>query len=355
MCKSTISMEQVLPALGIPLPSKDESAMTCPFCGKKKKMYVRMSKNVFNCFACGEAGSAIDLYGMVSHNYTKEQLRTDKPLFAKLCSELDNGTPTNYTPRVYSKEDDTPVAPIENRDAAYRAFLSGLSLKQEHFDNLLARGLSANDIAQHGYKSVPTEGCLDLMKDLKNQGIDLNGVPGFYVDEYGKRRPVKLDSGFFIPVVDLQGRIQGLQIRFDNPGNGPRYKWFSSSGRDSGTGAKTFTHFVGYPEDIVLLTEGPLKANIINRFLDRPVLAVPGVNATKFLIPMVQELKAMKIKKIATCFDMDFLTNDNVKRAYSNLLRMLRQQHITVVPKTWNQDYKGFDDYLLARSKGEIS
>lgn len=355
MCKSQITMEQVLTALGQPLPDKENAPINCLLCGKKKKMYVHMSKNVFNCFSCGESGSAIDLYGMVK-GYTKEQLRADKPLFSSLCREIDGGNSSYvYVPKKhYEQEEESPIATIECRDAAYRSFLAGLSLKPEHRQNLIERGLSDDEIEAQGYKSVPTEGCLNLIKDMKKKGIDFTGVPGFYVDEYGKRKPVTLDSGFFIPVVDLQRKVQGLQIRFDNPGDGPRYKWFSSSNRQNGTGAKTFTHFVGYPEDMVILTEGPLKANIINKFTDRPVLAVPGVNATKYLIPMVRQLKEMKVKKIVTAFDMDFLTNDNVKKAYRNLLNLLRQENMVVVAKMWDKKYKGLDDYLLARNKGEV-
>lgn len=342
--------------LGLPMPSKNESSMTCPFCGKKKKMYVNMTKSMFTCFSCGTSGTAASLYGMLKYGYTKEQMRNDKKLFAIMAQEI-TGTPSSasYIPRKFEEQEENPVASIENRNEAYRRFLGYLTLKDEHRENLLKRGLSEKDILNHGYKSVPTEGCLDIIKKMKKDGIDLTGVPGFYIDDYGMRRAASLNSGFFIPVVDLKKRVQGLQVRFDNPGDGPRYKWFSSGNWSNGTGAKTFTHFVGYPEDIVYLTEGPLKADIINKFMDCPVLAVPGVNATKYLMPMVRQLKEMKVKKIVTAFDMDFLSNDNVKKAYHRLIKMLREEgSMEVVPKMWDARFKGLDDFLLAQSKGEV-
>jgi hypothetical protein len=117
---------------------------------------------------------------------------------------------------------------------------------------------------------------------------------------------------------------------------------------ESGSGAETYVHFVGHPEQTCLLTEGPLKADIIHRFIGAPVIAVPGVSSIKNLRPMLDMLWKLGVRRIKTAFDMDYKSNINVQEAYINLILCLNEYGFIVERLTWDENYKGLDDYLKA-------
>src|SRR6266542_2605816 len=121
-------------------------------------------------------------------------------------------------------------APLERRDAVYRAMLATLTLTARHAENLRERGLSTLTIERNAYASLPALSRIpDLCADLAREH-NLANVPGFYRDEEG-RWMFEWRPGFFVPARDTQGRIQGCQIRQDR---GSRYIWFSSPEDEEG-------------------------------------------------------------------------------------------------------------------------
>ena len=83
---------------------------------------------------------------------------------------------------------------------------------------------------------------------------------------------------------DVKGRIQGMQVRLDSAKK-RKFRWVSSAGLPEGCGAKTWVHLAGDPRPLVLLTEGPMKADVIHALTGQTVLAVPGVNSLAQLGP----------------------------------------------------------------------
>lgn len=73
----------------------------------------------------------------------------------------------------------------------------------------------------------------------------------------------------------------------------------------------------------LVLTEGPMKADVINALTGMTVLAVPGVNTLTQLELMLNELRREGLVEIKTAFDMDFAVNHHVQNGYNSLLALL--------------------------------
>jgi len=90
-------------------------------------------------------------------------------------------------------------------------------------------------------------------------------------------------------VKDIYG-LQGLQVRLDDTAK-RRFLWVSSGTFSCGCKAEGWTHLAGEPQGTLLLTEGSMKADIINTLTGLTVLAVPGVNALTKLEKALSELR----------------------------------------------------------------
>ena len=155
-----------------------------------------------------------------------------------------------------------------------------------------------------------------------------------------------------MPVRDIQGRIQGLQIRRDNAKK-RKFRWFSSTDRKDGCRAESWTHLAGAIRNKVLLTEGPMKADVIHALTGITVLAVPGVNALAQLQKTLEQMQAEGLREIKTAFDMDLRTNLHVREAYQKLLELLKAMGFRYGTYLWDERYKGLDDYLWEKVKSK--
>ncbi|MBE3579103.1 MAG: DUF3854 domain-containing protein [Caldanaerobacter subterraneus] len=327
--------------------SSEEYVARCPFCGDSKNpehghLYLNVSKNVYYCVRCGEGGDAVDLYAKLKNINTEEAWR-----------ELKEGNITSLVVKEnFKKIRHNSIAPIEIRDRVYRAFLDKLTLEHRHLRNLLKRGLSWQETAKNLYKSLPEEPQQrwEICRELIKEGYNLKGIPGFYQREKdGERYWDFVDyKGFLIPVKDVRGRIQGFQIRLDEEEKERKYVWFSSRERLNGTPAHAWQGVHGGPSKIVIVTEGPLKADVAHYLSRFTFVSVPGVTAIKGIEVVLKQLGA---EKIYIAFDMDSLTNKAVQKAKEKLEKKLTEAGFVVKTKTWDSRYKGIDDYLLAQRK----
>lgn len=350
-----ISMSDCLALLGIPSSAKSNFNIPCPVCdrGKKKDKHlnINLTKDVFCCPKCSSGGGVVAFYAFMAHGVDPELVKNNPDLKVKFLKEMRNTgffSDDDYSEFKKKQQEvpprkDFPPTSIEERDKTYCSLLKELSLSKTHYNALIKRGLRKSDIEANGYASAPalTFDCTKL------KGCELRGVPGFYKnkDLWTLR---SCSRGFFIPVRDLNHKVQGLQLRLDKVVD-RKYIWLSTSDFESGSGAETWSHFVGCPEETVYITEGPLKADIIHRFKNVPVLAVPGVNSLAHLEIMLKELKKLGISKAVTAFDMDYKTNENVKKSYNKLLDMLYGLGLSTQRLNWDENYKGYDDFLLAQ------
>lgn len=298
---------------------------------------------MFRCPRCGFSGGVLKLYSY----YANVSLDEARKAIAEKLHIYDNNH--NGKTKIIEPEEPVinqyPLADIDMRDATYKALLNMLSLASDHKKNLLNRGLSEQIISETCYRTTPLVGLRNIAKKLQDEGLYLSGVPGFYKDDNEKWTLAETKRGILIPVRDIQGRIQGLQVRRDNAER-RKFRWASSSERRDGCKAEGWTHLAGKICDSILLIEGPIKADIVNYLTGLTALSVPGVNPLSQLKTTLTELKALGVKHVMTAFDMDMMKNFYVQNGYRALLQMLDSMGLEFGTYLWNPHYNGLDDYI---------
>lgn len=343
----TYRMADILPLIGLPDPPqyRRDYYVPCPCCDheQSKHLNIHLEKDVFRCPRCGIHGGVFDLYALftgVPRGEVFTALRTR-------VAGTHKPPPRKATP---SPPAELPCAEITARDAVYRALLQKLPLASDHQKNLLNRGLNHETIYINEYRTTPLVGTKALADQLLAEGHALDGVPGFY--RKGEQWSfVPEQRGILIPVRDLQGRIQGLQLRRDNV-HKRKFRWISSASYQGGCRAEGWTHLKGPPQEKIILIEGPLKADVVHQLTGQTVLAVPGVNALTQLEKTLLALKELGVQHIMTAFDMDFLSNPHVQSGYDALTQRLMALGFRYGTYLWNPEYNGLDDYLYHNQKG---
>ena len=336
------TMMDIISLLDLPGPPQHrlDYYIPCPRCdhGRDKHLNIDLGKDVYRCPRCGIKGGVFDLYALYT-GVPREQVFEDlKSKFA--YREM----PVIRKPPPRPEKTEPPCADIAVRDATYRALLQKLSLASDHLQNLRNRGLSEETIAQNVYRTTPLVGTKSLARQLLAEGYTIAGVPGFYRED-DQWSFVPEQRGIIIPVRDVQGRIQGLQVRRDDAQR-RKFRWVSSANYPDGCRAEGWTHFVGPPREKIILIEGPLKADVVHHLTGQTVLAVPGVNALTQLEKALLELRQRGVQHIMTAFDMDFLKNFYVQNGYTELTRKLCALGFRYGTYLWNPDYNGLDDYV---------
>lgn len=268
---------------------------------------------------------------------------------------LDDAPARTPAPKVIRSQP-APVADKSTRSVVYESFLHALPFLTPHLDNLKARGLSTEAVERGSFRSTPTEDEADALTQELAARHDLAGVPGFY-KERGRWQLVGTPSGFFVPVRDRHGLIQGLQIRKDYRQE-PRYVWLSSKGRPSSTGSGAPCH-VQNPERIeatgkLIITEGSLKSFVAAQYLGESeggLLALAGVSTFKDSIGTHLRVAWPSLRHVSVAFDSDWRQKHEVKRQLHRLLCALKAARFDVVTvRTWDGPEKGIDDFLVAEA-----
>lgn len=347
-----IRMWDVVSLLGIPYPPSGRSSyyVQCPCCDDsphKKHLNINLKKEVFRCPRCGVSGGIFDLYAL----YTGTPRDEVRKAIIERTGMADTPHRLQQAVSVKAKKE-CPITDIEARHATYSALLSKLSLAPDHKENLLNRGLSSDDIKRLEYRTTPVAGMMQIAKQLQTDGLYLAGVPGFYRDDSGSWTFIHEKRGILIPVRDMFGRIQGLQIRRDNVQK-RKFRWVSSTEMNDGCKAEGWTHLAGPVRPLIVLTEGPMKADIINALTGLTVLAVPGVNTLTQLEATLTELRSEGLVEVKTAFDMDFASNHHVQNGYNSLLQLLVDMGFRYGTYLWDPAYKGLDDYIWKYLLGE--
>lgn len=344
------TISNTIDVLGLNINSTPQSNgqynIKCPFCNDKSHhMNVNMSKNMARCARCGIGVGPLKLY--ISLMYPGECYTPE--LGKRASKELnDLLLGRGYSNATIRRERINIASPIEcaddNRlDSAYKAVLKICSISNEGINNLLNRGMDISTIRANGYgfisKSTP-----DIAHNLLSCGIDIKGIPGFYNDNGWKF--VK-NEGILIPVRNHKRQIVGLQTRTQN--KNLRYITLSSSRKKNGTVGHARVHYTVPIDDIssdtvVILTEGPLKADVAQMFFDRKrkckyaVIAVLGTSAIKFIPEEMKRLKAQGVHTIYNALDLDKLTNVNVARGANKINELIHNEGIQTKNLYWAMD-----------------
>lgn len=303
----------------------------------------------------------LPLYGRVHGISNSEAYR-------EICDTLAlNGfapAPVPVSPVKGSSSKDAPSdkAPDEEIHRTLTALLSLLTLTPEHREHLRSvRGLTDDDIERFGFKSTPpSQQCRKLTERLMKQGYRVQGVPGFYVNDYGKWT-VKFytrTSGIVIPLYGVDRLLHGLQIRLDHPirdendppdKQGAKYLPLTSTGKNQGVSSGCPIHFVGDPHArVIYVTEGALKADIVHALTGRTFVATIGANNPNGLDELFSYLHRNGTEEIIEAEDMDKYRNVEVNRGAAMVYQLARKNGMTCRRLSWNPNYKGIDDWQLA-------
>lgn len=342
---------------------KKNAYFDCPFCGKPakdKKFNVNLQNGMWHCYSCGKGeghgGGILGLYSELTGKPNDKNGRSEarKEIMEKLYG--NNPVTIKVRPKAVSKpEADYSPCGIEQRDAVYKALLKVLMLSSCHKQNLLDRGLTEQQIEKGEYRSMPTFGYERIASMLTSQGLNLKGVPGFWFNE-GRWSLVKRKPGYLIPVRDMYGRIQGLQLRLDKPTDNYKYQWLSSNNLNGGAKACCWIAYVGEKiSRTAYLIEGSLKAQVVNALSkDMFLVAVPGVNSLQYLSSALKFLKDRGVQEVVNLYDMDKFAKPQVMRAMLKANSKIRSLGLVPVSCKWDKQYKGYDDFLLAKRQRKI-
>lgn len=282
----------------------------CPFCGDRRGKFSYVvekgtKKNIFGCFKCGKSGNTLELYMSLNPGlYSGEDAW--KQAIRDIEMRLDGKAPASFRSGSYA--DQAEKADADTIDRVYRIMLDGLTLFEEHKANLLKRGLTERQIEQYKFRSVPTPKTRRKFEQYvysacKKQEIDPSNVPGLYY-ENGKLRVNMYTDGFLCPVYN-HGKILGFQIRADNPKDGAKYTWLTSANKPKGVSAGSpMTYLVGKRKDIILITEGILKSEVVFMLLKGAVSLV-GIAGVKIQSGLKNVLTDNPDAYVFEAFDAD--------------------------------------------------
>lgn len=401
--KFSFSIQDVVDVLGLERNPRSPAgarsySVRCPLCGDKGyHMNINLEKDVYRCFKCSDnkGTGALDLYGRVRFGTPLIPGRNGNghELFEALCKELNAPVDPQQRPRpkeVYVQE--ILPAPDDKLDKVYRTLFSlpYLRLNRYHASELMKRGFQEDVIRMHGYGSMPSGEKLlkrhpdaeavskwykenkieetrkadpilqrfkpaDIMAgfliatDICKAGVEPRNVPGFFI--LLGRWCFHAGPGIMIPTINFYGQYVGLQVRRDvTSQKGIRYMTVSSKGLPFGPTADIArTHVITSgqitPNTTVIFTEGPLKADVIHYLLyrlgvtDVAVVAVHGVNNTKELPKVVDQLRMCGVTVAQSALDMDKTGNLQVARCGRAIREIFEKGGIELQTLCWDEPY----------------
>lgn len=347
--------------------NKTDWDVDCPFCtvnpvnghNGKGKLNICIPKDAFRCSRCDTHGGMLDLYTLVK-GVDRKQARQE------ILDYINHGIATD-THNICAKAQAEYNKRCKNRvsaqevDRTYRAFLSLCVLEKQHKEQLLQRGLSEAQIKYFGFRTAPThkEQHKCIINKLLFYGYKLEGVPGFFKDKSGRwnYNLFRFTSGILIPMMSIDRKIQGFQIRLDNPREGNKYLWFSSKNKAQGLSSGSPAHITNPLEinsnPVIYLTEGGLKADIACALSGKTFIGVAGVNNQSDLPELFNNLKQLGVKRIVDCFDRDCEYNVQVEKARRKLKSKVLKAGLIYTRMSWDNRFKGIDDYMAAHEKRE--
>ena len=309
MSRFDYDIRDVVRVLNLTIRRKNAQSydVDCPFCGHKTgKLNINFAKNVFRCNYCNEQGGMLDLYCKLYH-VTKSEANRQIRDALNLGQYRDD-----YQRQVKAPEIPIPLnsdrAPDIEIDHTYSRMLSMLTLSCKHQEDLLGRGLTLEQVAAQRYRSVPLFGIKRMVEKLKEKGCTLKGVPGFYqkADGTWSIQFSSRNSGILIPILSMEGLIQGFQIRLDHVSDSRKYIWLSSANYQMGVSSGSPVHVIGRLDaEAVYVTEGALKGTIAHYLSGDTFLCAPGVSQHKSIKPILERLSGRKLKFVYEAYDMD--------------------------------------------------
>ncbi|MFB6276218.1 MAG: plasmid replication protein, CyRepA1 family [Halothece sp.] len=233
--------------------------------------------------------------------------------------------------------------PDRKRDRAIRNLLSQLSLTEDHRAQLQARGLTDDQIAEAGYRSVTQWQPLNQQVSPRLPGVNCYG-----------NKLITPDSGILIPIPNEKGQWVGYQLRRDHPEDGNKYLWSASeTKRENRPTVKNRDDELplgvwGSRSDdgVVYLCESPgIKPYIASLRLNHPVIGAAGNNFASSPNALYRALTQLGAKKIVILPDAGAIINRHIHEQIKQAVDLLTNwgyQDIAIA--WWGQIEKGDGD-----------
>ena len=176
---------------------------------------------------------------------------------------------------------------------------------------------------------------LILVAHALSKKYNLCGIPGFFQEEDFKWcfSGVK---GFFVPVFDSNGYIQGLSIHLDKLFKNTSDIWFSSANKINGTSTKNWIMKgnLNINSDSIILTDNFILGNLIKETMDDPVIAFQNISNSYVIL---KEIEKTNVKNITFIVRVPY-SNENLDYIINRIFRDL-------VPLGYKLDIKCICDY----------
>jgi len=300
---------------------EDEFDVVCPFCGDRRgKMNFCIYKdgelrNTYHCYNCGQGGNMLTLYAELKGIQGEDCYKKAYHAIKRSLNLTDQkvSEQRKILKRTQQKKKKQSVMPVDfkNRDIVYRKMIELLHLSFSHKKALQERGLDERMISQmeqKGYKSTDYRESETIARRLIKQGLNLEGVPGFFVNQRGDWEAAfyRSNAGFLCPVWSENHLLIAFQIRLDYPYKKRKYVWFTSTGKNKGCSSGSPVGISGSSNvRRICLTEGILKGEIAYQFTGETYLGNPGVGNHMELGKMLQRLKDRGLEEVYEFYDMD--------------------------------------------------
>lgn len=288
-------------------------------------MSINSQNNKYHCCRCGGGGYSVGLYAKVKNIDTKKAY---KELLERECYSQNREhieiSPINL------------LADIEVRDKVYRYFLNMLKLDGQHKRYLKSLGFIDNSIEAGLYRSIPQNYIKRrLIGHSLSKKYNLAGIPGFFQEEDFKWCFSRF-AGFFVPVFDQKGYIQGLSIHLDKPFNNNQDIWFSSSNKINGTGAKSWIMKNKITSDTqsVIITDNFILGNLIKENTNAPMIAFQNISNSYTILNEIEKTNVT-----------DILFVIRLSQANENLDYIINRIFRDLIPLNYNLDIKYIKEY----------
>lgn len=374
----------------------------CPFHPDRKlgNFKINPKKGIFKCFSCGEGGDVIEFVSLYK-NISRLEAATEIAYSKGLIDIYEYNKYINNKPMLHKVEKEkAAVKKYKNRnlnyildeiglkadnkklDRAYNLILDKLKLCEEHREYLTnKRDIPIEVIEKRKYKTYPTyDEIKNILEKLyiEHGNLDyiLKGIPGFFkkkVEDKWEWRMV-YNEGIIIPIRNAREQIIALQLRVDREGqSGIRYNWVSSNRykytEDTRLGVSPSTPLdVTYPEkqpnNILFITEGRFKSEVIAKEMNSTCISVQGVGNWTGIEREIYEVEDYLKQKyegflgfirIYIAFDMD-IYNDLQKCKQLKKMSDFIQNEFPIKEiyyVEWDSNYKGIDDFMLNNKRNK--
>ena len=286
----------------------------CPVCGGHKNCRTNKHNGITHCRG-RVSHPDFKFIGSDRHGFDMFKRKSDQ----QIKSPSQPQTVTNHGRNGESQK--LIVLDDKIRDREIRKILSQLTLSDEHYQNLINRGFTDEQIQEVGYRTVTQWQSLTNAVNPNLAGVNKNGD--------GLVTP---DSGLLIPVKNENGRFVGWQLRRDNPEDGNKYIWSASEKarsprptvKDSNQELPLAVWGKPREDGLVYLCESTgIKPYLASKQLKAPVIGASGNNFASSPNVVDRTLKELNAKKIVYLPDGGAIQNPNLLRQNQKAVDLL--------------------------------